>query len=89
MQTAPRCQWGSSEHRRYCQHHDWLEAFWTGLIDRHARCQTQAALCVEPEVNAMSIVGFFRRARGVNSVRSLPFAGKGFDGFRLLYMLGA
>ena len=28
------------------------------LIDRLARGQTQAALCVEPEINAMSIVGF-------------------------------
>src|SRR5215831_12849610 len=55
------------------------KAFWTGLIDRHARRQTQAALCLEPEVNAMSIVGFFRRARGVNSVRSLPF---GWEGLR-------
>jgi hypothetical protein len=51
--------------RRHCRHDDWLETYWTGLIDRLARGQTQAALCVEPEINAMSIVGFVTATESV------------------------
>jgi hypothetical protein len=44
-------------------HDDWLETYWIGLIDRLTRGQTPAALCVEPEMNAMSIIGFVTATR--------------------------
>jgi hypothetical protein len=39
--------------------------YWIGLIDRLARGQTQAALCVEPAINAMIIVGFVTATESV------------------------
>jgi hypothetical protein len=74
VQTAPRLPWDRPEHCRHCRHDDWLETFCTGLIDRIARGQTQSALCVEPEINAMSIVGLVTAIESVFEVIQLDLS---------------